>query len=74
MRMTGPDADPNNFRPAFARKYPKTGERKKKRFPGNASEFCRKGFLNFGGDIAKKGKGEMHLARLEPAYAAQMWI
>src|SRR5689334_17127338 len=74
MRMTGADADPDYFRPAFSGERSEADERQEKRFPGNGSEFFRKRFLNFGPDISEKGESEMHLARFEPTDPAQMRI
>src|SRR5204862_3211966 len=66
MRMAGADSDPNDLRPALARKSSETNERKEERFPGDGAEFFRKRFLRFRGNAPEKTQGELHFARLEP--------
>jgi len=74
MRMPGPDADPDYFRPAFHGKRAEADERKKEWSPRNGAELFGKLFLNFRADAAEERKGEMHLARLKPADAADVGI
>ena len=74
MRMARADADPDNLRPAFRGECAEADEREKERFPGDGSEFFGKQFLSFSGDIAKERESQMHLARLEPADAADARI
>src|SRR3954463_9239561 len=54
MRMAGPDSDPDDLGPAFARKCSEADERKEKSFPGNRPELFRKRFLSVRRDVAKK--------------------
>jgi len=72
--MTSADADPDDSRPALAWKFPKANKRQEERFPRDGAKFFRQRILNFTRDICEEGKSKMDLARLEPAYAAQMRI
>src|SRR5437764_8247417 len=74
MRVAGADSDPDDFRPAFARKSSETDQRKKECFPGNGAKFFRECFLNLRRNLTKKSESEMHLARFEPAHTMQMRI
>jgi len=74
MRMAAAHTDPDYFRPAFGWKSSEADEREKERFPRNGSESFRKCFLSFSRDVSKEREGEMHLARFQPANAAQMRV
>ena len=74
MRMPGPDADPDNVRPAFAGKRAETGNGKEERLPRNGVEIFLERLFDLLRNVAEKTEGQMHLLRREPADAAQMRI
>jgi hypothetical protein len=74
MRMPGPDADPENVRPAFAGKRSETGNGKEERLPHYGLEIFFEALLDLFRNVVKKTEGQMHLLPREPANAAQVRI
>ncbi len=74
MWMSRADANPDDVRPALARKYSHANDREKKCAPANRDQSVAQSLFRARLDVPKKTKGEVHLFWREPTHAAQIGI
>ena len=74
MRMAGAHSEPDNFWPAFAWKSSQTNKWQEERFPRDRLQLFHEGRLSFARHVAEEAQRQMHLPRIQPAHAAQVWI
>src|SRR5438270_8112084 len=70
MRITFPNADPNDFRRTFRRKRPDALDGQKKRAKLNRAQFFAQCKIDIFRHLGKETEGEMHLIALCRAYTA----
>ena len=74
MRMTGADADPNNFHGSFRRKGSYFFHRQKKRAKLDRLQFFAQSKIDILGNVREKAEREVDLIRRGPAHTANVRI
>jgi len=74
MRVRRADADPDNFRSSLSGKRSDAGNGQKERAKLNCAEFFAQRAINIIGNITEETERQVHLSRVDPPRATDMWI
>ena len=74
MRMTFPNADPNDFRRTFRRKRPDAFDGKKKCAKLDRAQFFAQRKIDTFRDVGKETEGQMHLIAFRPAHTTNVRV